>query len=127
MWTTLPPWVTVNSICGQESLLKNPAPLEKMIGSSIAFRYLVFTECSETIKEIRMYGMVIRAIGQVVITDLGENAGEVVKVSAGGEVDIFISDIAYPDHLTFALLAAVSERLVPPSPNLCGSSESTGS
>jgi hypothetical protein len=58
-----------------------------------------------------MYGMVNRAIGEMVITDVGEDAWEAVKASAGVAVDIFVIDDAYPDHMTFALLAAASERL----------------
>jgi hypothetical protein len=55
-----------------------------------------------------MYGMVNKAIEDMVCTNHGEAVWETIKENAGVRVEVFISNEAYPDELTFKLVAAAS-------------------
>ncbi len=56
-----------------------------------------------------MYGMVNKAVEEMVCARHGEAMWEAVKQRAGVEEEVFISNEAYPDALTYRLVAAVSE------------------
>ena len=58
-----------------------------------------------------MYGLVNKAVEELVISGFGEETWEVVKVKAGVEEEVFISNQTYPDEVTFNLVAAASEVL----------------
>jgi len=58
-----------------------------------------------------MYGMVNKAIEEMLVMHHGEDLWEKVKAKAGVAVEVFISNEAYPDELTYALVAAASEIL----------------
>lgn len=65
-----------------------------------------------------MYGMVNKAIEQMVVMHHGEDAWEKIKVKAGTSIEVFISNEPYPDELTYALVAAASESLQVPQEKL---------
>ncbi len=58
-----------------------------------------------------MYGLVNKAIEEMVCSQFGEETWEVIKQKANVEVDTFISMDAYPDDLTHRLVKAASEVL----------------
>jgi hypothetical protein len=65
-----------------------------------------------------MYGMVNKAIEQMVVMHHGEDAWEKIKVKAGTSIEVFISNESYPDELTYALVAAASDLLNVPQEEL---------
>jgi hypothetical protein len=62
-------------------------------------------------REDTMFGMVNKAIEDMVIAHHGTEAWERIKGRAGVDVEMFLSDEAYPDDVTFRLVAAASETL----------------
>ena len=56
-----------------------------------------------------MYGIVNRALEDLVKTNFGEDKWEEIKESSGVDVDYFISNEPYNDDITFKLAIAVSE------------------
>lgn len=58
-----------------------------------------------------MYGMVNKAIQQMVIRDHGEDAWEAIKNKAQINEDLFLSNNSYPDSITYDLVSASSEYL----------------
>jgi hypothetical protein len=56
-----------------------------------------------------MYGLVNRAVQELVIKNFGEDAWHQVCRKAGVEVDLFISNESYDDSITYDLVAATSE------------------
>ncbi len=58
-----------------------------------------------------MYGLVNKAVEDLVASNFGEDQWELVKSKAGVDVDVFISNEAYPDELTYRLVGAASEVL----------------
>ncbi len=58
-----------------------------------------------------MYGMVNRALEELITGDFGAHTWEAVKAAAGVEVDIFISGDGYPDEITYALVGAATQLL----------------
>lgn len=56
-----------------------------------------------------MYGMVNKAVEEMVVTAHGEAAWLEVKRRAGVTEEIFISNEGYPDEITYRLVAAASE------------------
>ena len=58
-----------------------------------------------------MYGMVTKAIGEMVCKEHGEAAWERIKNRAGVHVDAFVSHDVYPDEMTYALVGAAAEEL----------------
>lgn len=58
-----------------------------------------------------MYGLVNRGIEELVCTNFSEEIWEVIKAHAGINCEAFISMESYPDHFTYALVAAASEQL----------------
>ena len=58
-----------------------------------------------------MYGMVNKAIEQMVCAKHGEEVWETIKVKAEVEVEVFISNESYDDDVTYRLVAAASSVL----------------
>jgi hypothetical protein len=58
-----------------------------------------------------MYGIVNKAIEDLVKTNFGEEKWNVIREKSGVEHDFFISDEAYDDDVTFKLAVAVSEEM----------------
>ena len=56
-----------------------------------------------------MYGMVNKAVEDMVCSMHGEARWEQVKERAGVDVDVFISNEGYPDEMTCQLVGAASE------------------
>ena len=62
-----------------------------------------------------MYGLVNKAIEDLVVTNHGEATWEAIKARAGVDVDVFISNEPYPDDLTYRLVGAAAEVLATPA------------
>lgn len=58
-----------------------------------------------------MYGLVNKAVEEMVTSQFGEDTWEQIKTQAGVEEDMFISNEAYPDDITFRLVGAASDIL----------------
>jgi hypothetical protein len=58
-----------------------------------------------------MYGIVNKAIEELVIANFGEDKWEVVKQHSGIDIDYFISSEPYDDDITFKLAQAVSQEM----------------
>lgn len=58
-----------------------------------------------------MYGLVNRAIEQMVCEHHGEETWEKIKLAAGVETEVFLSGEAYDDAITYRLVVAASEIL----------------
>ena len=58
-----------------------------------------------------MYGMVNKAVEDMVCMHHGEAAWEEIKARAGVDVDAFMSNEPYPDDITYRLVGAASEKL----------------
>lgn len=58
-----------------------------------------------------MYGIVNKAIEELVIANFGEEKWEAVKVRSGIDIDFFISSEPYDDDITYKLAQAVSEEM----------------
>jgi hypothetical protein len=62
-----------------------------------------------------MYGMVNKAVEDMVLMHYDEATWEKIKHGAGVDVDVFISNDAYPDEMTYHLVAAAAETLAMPA------------
>ena len=58
-----------------------------------------------------MYGLVNKAVEELVVSNFGEDKWELIKSKAGVDVDVFISNESYPDSMTYDLVGAASEVL----------------
>lgn len=58
-----------------------------------------------------MYGLVNRAVEDLVVSNFGEEKWESIKAKAGVEEEAFISNQGYPDEITYALVGAAVEVL----------------
>lgn len=58
-----------------------------------------------------MYGLVNKAIEELVTTNYGEEQWQKIKQKAGVDVEVFISNEGYSDEITYQLVAAASEVL----------------
>jgi hypothetical protein len=58
-----------------------------------------------------MYGIVNKAIEELVIANFGQDKWEVVKQHSGIDIDYFISSEPYDDDITFKLAQAVSQEM----------------
>jgi hypothetical protein len=58
-----------------------------------------------------MYGLVNKAIEQMICTQFGEETWEAIKERAGIDVDAFINMEGYPDEVTYQLVRAASSVL----------------
>lgn len=65
-----------------------------------------------------MYGMVNKALQDMVCTAHGEQVWEQIKEKAGVDVDLFLSNEGYPDEMTYNLVSAASAVLHAPAPAL---------
>ena len=62
-----------------------------------------------------MYGMVNKAIEDMVVMHHGESAWEQIKSAAGVDVDVFMSNESYADGITYDLVGAASKVLKMPA------------
>lgn len=62
-----------------------------------------------------MYGMVNKAVEEMVCMHHGEPVWERIKARAGVDVDVFMTNEGYPDEMTYRLVAAASEVLDVPA------------
>jgi hypothetical protein len=58
-----------------------------------------------------MYGIVNKAIEELVVANFGADKWEDIKLRSGVDVDYFISSEPYDDDLTFKLAQAVSDEM----------------
>ncbi len=58
-----------------------------------------------------MYGLVNKAVEDLVISNFGDEKWEAIRAKAGIEVDVFISNEGYPDEITYKLVGAAVEVL----------------
>lgn len=58
-----------------------------------------------------MYGIVNKAIQELIISNYGENTWKKIHAKSGIDYDFFISDEAYDDEITFILAKTISEEL----------------
>lgn len=65
-----------------------------------------------------MYGLVNQAIEELVTSRFGAPAWQRIKARAGVTEDLFLSMTAYPDAVTYQLVAAASAELDVPAPQL---------
>ncbi len=62
-----------------------------------------------------MYGMVNKAVEDMVVMHHGEAVWEQIKAKAGVDVDVFMSNESYSDDVTYNLVGAASEVLKVPA------------
>lgn len=58
-----------------------------------------------------MYGIVNKAIEELVVANFGEDKWDAIKIRSGIDIDYFISSEPYDDDITFMLAQAVSEEM----------------
>ena len=58
-----------------------------------------------------MYGMINNAMEDMVTMHYGEATWERIRVRAGVDVEVFMSNQSYPDSMTYELIGAASEIL----------------
>jgi hypothetical protein len=58
-----------------------------------------------------MYGLVNRALEELIRTTHGDDAWEKIKERAGVDIEVFVRMDAYPDDITYRLVGAASELL----------------
>lgn len=63
----------------------------------------------------RMYGLVNKAVQEMVTQHYGESMWEKVREKAGVEDEIFLSSEAYPDEVTYRLVGAASALVGEPA------------
>lgn len=62
-----------------------------------------------------MYGMVNKAVEQLVVKHFGEATWETIKAKAGVDIEVFISNDGYDDAITYNLVGAAVEVLKLPA------------
>jgi len=62
-----------------------------------------------------MYGMVNKAVEDMVVMHYGEAVWEQIKAKAGVDVEVFMSNEGYADEITYSLVGAASEVLKLPA------------
>ncbi len=62
-----------------------------------------------------MYGMVNKAVEDMVVRHHGESVWEQIKAQAGVEIDVFMSNENYSDEVTYKLVATASRILRMPA------------
>jgi len=65
-----------------------------------------------------MYGLVNKALEEMVVSERGAQTWERIKSEAGVDVEMFLTNEAYPDDVTYALAGAASRVLDVPVPEL---------
>jgi hypothetical protein len=58
-----------------------------------------------------MYGIVNKAMRDLIVADYGADAWNAIRDHAGVDTDFFVSNEPYPDDLSYRLVAAASETL----------------
>jgi hypothetical protein len=58
-----------------------------------------------------MYGIVNKAIEELVVTKYGQEKWEIIKEKSGVEIDYFISNEPYDDDITFKLAEAIEKEM----------------
>ena len=58
-----------------------------------------------------MYGLVNKAVEDLVVSNFGEEKWQAIKAKAGVEEEVFISNEGYPDEMTYSLVGAAVEVL----------------
>jgi hypothetical protein len=62
-----------------------------------------------------MYGLVNKAVVDLVVTKFGQETWDTIKKKADVDIDVFVSMDGYPDDITYRLVGAASEVLkIPP-------------
>lgn len=62
-----------------------------------------------------MYGIVNKAIRDLIVSDFGTEAWDAVKDRAGVDLEFFVSNEPYPDDISYRLVGAASEVLSMPA------------
>jgi hypothetical protein len=65
-----------------------------------------------------MYGLVNKALQDMVVSAHGEETWERIKAEAGVDVEMFLTNEAYSDDITYSLAGAASKVLDAPVPEL---------
>jgi len=65
-----------------------------------------------------MYGMVNKAVEDMVCRNFGAATWKLVKEQAGVDAEVFLSNEPYPDEVTYRLVAAASEFLRKPAEDI---------
>jgi hypothetical protein len=65
-----------------------------------------------------MYGIVNKAIRDLIVSDFGSEAWDAVKKRSGVELEFFVSNEPYPDDLSYRLVCAASEVLSLPADDI---------
>lgn len=65
-----------------------------------------------------MYGMVNKAVQDLLVTNHGEDVWHRIRSKAGLQDEVFISTESYPDEVTYKLVAAASEVLNLPAESI---------
>lgn len=58
-----------------------------------------------------MYGLVNKAVHDLVVANFGEDTWRAIVARAGLDIDTFVSMQSYDDAITYQLVAAASEQL----------------
>lgn len=58
-----------------------------------------------------MYGLVNKAVVDLVVNKFGQDTWTAIKKKAGVDIDVFVSMDGYPDDITYRLVGAASEVL----------------
>ena len=58
-----------------------------------------------------MYGLVNRAVEELVCTRFGEATWEAIRIESGVDIEVFVSMEPYPDDMTYKLVNAASKIL----------------
>ena len=58
-----------------------------------------------------MYGLVNRAVEELVVSNFGDEKWQAIKAKSGVDVEVFISNEGYPDEITYKLVGAAVEVL----------------
>lgn len=62
-----------------------------------------------------MYGIVNKAMRDLIVADYGSDAWQAVKERAGVDVEFFVSNEPYPDDISYKMVGAASEVLAAPA------------
>lgn len=65
-----------------------------------------------------MYGMVNKAVEDMVCRNFGALTWKLIKRQAGIDIEVFLSNEPYPDEVTYRLVAAASEILRTPAADI---------
>ena len=58
-----------------------------------------------------MYGLINKAIEDLVLTEFGEEPWEKIKIKANVQVETFLAMESYPDEITYNLVGAAAQVL----------------